>query len=52
MKTKLIGSKIVNGSNAYEIETTYPSGKVKSVFYDSKTGLKVKESQKIIFGGF
>jgi len=44
VKTKLIGSKMVNGSSAYEVETTYPSGKVKSVFYDATTNLKVKET--------
>lgn len=44
VKTKLAGSKMVNGSSAYEVETTYPSGKVKSVFYDVTSGLKVKES--------
>lgn len=44
VKTKLIGTKIVSGNQTYEVEVTYPTGKVMSVFYDIKTGLKLKES--------
>ena len=42
--TKLTGIKDVNGSPAYEIETTMPSGSVSKVYYDMKSKLRVKQS--------
>lgn len=47
VKTKLVGAKVVDGKNAYNIEATYPSGKVLNLFYDMKTGLKIKETSVI-----
>lgn len=44
VKTTLKGAKMINGSSAYEVVTVYPTGKTKSVFYDVKSGLKLKET--------
>jgi hypothetical protein len=43
ISAELTGVKDVNGSDAYEITLTLPSGKKLIDYYDTQTGLKVRE---------
>ncbi len=42
-KTTLTGTQDVDGSPAYVVKVTFPSGNKKTEYYDQKTGLLVKE---------
>lgn len=44
VKMEIVGSEKVNGSNAYIMELTYPTGKKTKEYYDVETGFKVKET--------
>lgn len=41
-KSELVGVDNVNGSDAYVIELTSPTGEVSKIYYDNKTNLRVK----------
>ncbi len=47
IETELKGIKDVDGKDAYEIELTLPNGKKWYHYYDTETGLKVKEVSTI-----
>ena len=42
IKVNLKGIENLNGTNAYAMENTYPSGDITTDYYDVKTGLKIK----------
>ncbi|MEM6316983.1 MAG: insulinase family protein [Bacteroidota bacterium] len=46
-EAKLVGTENVNGANAFVIETTSPSGQKQTLFFDTKTNLKIKESSSV-----
>lgn len=45
VKTKLIGVENIDGTNAYAVEVTLPTGTTSTHYYDAETGLKIRESQ-------
>ena len=44
VKTKLLGVKKENNNEVYVIECTYPTGKVLTTTFDTKSGLKLKDT--------
>ncbi|MDR3713016.1 MAG: M1 family metallopeptidase [Puia sp.] len=42
-KTELTSVKNIDGNDAYEMKVTYPSGDVYTVYYDVKTGYRIRE---------
>jgi hypothetical protein len=46
-KTTLIGIESVEGAEAYAIELVLPSGTKSTLYYDTKTGLKIQELESI-----
>ena len=46
-KTKLVGTENVGTTNAFVIEVESPSGKKQTLFFDTKTYLKIKESSNV-----
>lgn len=46
-KAELKGTENVNGNNAFVVETVSPSGKKQTLFYDTKTFLKIKEASSV-----
>jgi predicted Zn-dependent peptidase len=44
VKAKLVDTKMINGKSAYHIEAIYPTEKMVNLYYDVKSGLKVKSS--------
>ena len=43
----LAGTENIDGKNVFVVETTSPSGKKNTLFFDAKTFLKVKESSNV-----
>ena len=43
-ETKLVGTENINGKNVYVVETVSPEGKKETLFFDTKSHLKIKES--------
>lgn len=46
-KLEIMGTTKVNGSDAYKLKVTYPSGKTKTEYYDVKTSLLLKEEESV-----
>ena len=46
-KYKLVGTENVGTTNAFVVETESPSGKKQTLFFDTKTHLKIKESSSV-----
>ena len=46
-EAKLVGTENLDGKNVFVVETTSPLGKKQTLFFDTKTYLKVKESSNI-----
>jgi len=46
-KAILVGTENIDGSNAFVVETESPSGKKETLFFDTKTFLKIKESSNV-----
>lgn len=46
-KTKLVGTENVGTVNAFVVEAESPSGKKQTLFFDTKTYLKIKESSNV-----
>lgn len=46
--TKLLGIARVNGKDAYKVEIDLPSGSPWFQYYDTETGLKLKESKYVV----
>jgi len=46
-KSKLIGTENIGTTNAFVVETESPSGKKQTLFFDTKTFLKIKESSNV-----
>jgi len=44
IKMEIVGAEKVNGSDAYIMEITYPTGKKTKEYYDMQSGFKVKET--------
>lgn len=42
VKTELTAAEEIDGSLAYKVKVTYPSGKVKQHYFDAESGLKVR----------
>jgi len=47
IKLKLEGVEKINGNPAFSMSVIYPSGKESQVYFDTKSGLKVKEATMI-----
>ncbi|HED05499.1 MAG TPA: hypothetical protein ENI61_02300 [Ignavibacteria bacterium] len=47
IKLQFKGTKKLNGINAYKVELIFPSGFKWIQYYDSKTGLKIREIKKV-----
>ena len=46
-EAKYVGVENVDGKNAYVVETVSPTGKKATLFFDTETNLKVKESSSV-----
>jgi len=46
-EAKLVGTENLNGKNAFVVETTSPLGKKQTLFFDTTSYLKVKESSNV-----
>lgn len=46
-EAKLSGTENLNGKNVFVVETTSPSGKKQTLFFDTQSFLKVKESSNV-----
>ncbi len=46
-KAVLVGTENIDGTNAFVVETESPSGKKETLFFDTKTFLKIKESSTV-----
>jgi len=46
-ETKLVGTENLDGKNVFVVATTSPLGKKQTLFFDTKTYLKVKESSNV-----
>ncbi|MTI21449.1 insulinase family protein [Fulvivirga sp. RKSG066] len=47
VETKLVGVEKIEGSNAYAVEVTLPSGTTATHYFDTKSGLKIRESKVV-----
>ena len=47
VKTDLVGMETIDGSNAYAVTVTYPSGDVVTNYYDASSWYKVRQSQTV-----
>jgi len=47
VKTKLAGIESVEGNSAYLVELEYPGGTKVNLYYDTNTGLKLRELSKV-----
>jgi len=47
VQTKITGMEKINGKDAYRIEFSLPSGKKWTQYYDTNTGLKLKDSKTL-----
>ena len=47
LPTKLKGVEIIEGAEVYVVDVTLPSGTVTTLYYDTTTGLKVKEASNV-----
>jgi len=46
-KTKLVGTENVGTTNTFVVEVESPAGKKQTLFFDTKTNLKIKESSNV-----
>ncbi len=46
-KSKLVGTENIGSTNAFVVEVESPSGKKQTLFFDTKTYLKIKESSNV-----
>jgi hypothetical protein len=47
LDAKLVGVENIEGANAYAVEITKPSGDVTTYYYDTESGLKLRESSVV-----